>query len=205
MTKREHALKVLGNERIHLDPNALSSLPNSLQNQFECVWTPVESLLELLEPFPAGLLNWWLGIPNGHIVISSLPSSYNPGELYWRTHKYTSIAYISPQDLLGSGKVAFLVTMRMLNHLFGSGGEQDNAYFSQGFGLTPKLAEAALQYVSIEQLQYGHSILSITSASDYLAETLWLALQDRQSLNRIDPLLEKLYYRTLLSERFWSR
>jgi hypothetical protein len=205
MTDREHALKALWRERIHLDPNALVASPRSVQSHFETAWQLVEAYLHLVAPFPAGLLNWWLCQPYGHIVISSAPGDYRPGEQLWRDQSYVNVAFIATQDLLGSGKGAFLASMRLLNHLFGSGTARDHTYFSQGFGLTSDLTNAAQRYVAIEQLQYGHAELNVTSADEYLAETLWLALHDHQTLNRIDPLLEKLYRQTLLAERFWLK
>ena len=205
MTDRERALKALWRERIHLDPNALAASPRSVQSHFETAWQLVEAYLHLVAPFPAGLLNWWLCRPNGHIVISSAPSSYRPGVQLWRGQSYVSVAFIATQDLLGSGKGAFLASAQLLDHLFGCGAAQDQTYFSRGYGLTPDLTDMSQRYVAIEQLQYGHDELSTTSADDYLAETLWLAVHDRQTLNRIDPLLEKLYRQTLLTERFWRR
>lgn len=205
MTEREHALKALWRERIHLDPNALAASPRSVQSHFETAWQLVEAYLHLMAPFPAGLLNWWLCQPSGHIIISTVSSSYRPGVQTWRGQSYVSVAFIATQDLLGSGKEAFLSSTLLLDHLFGCGAAQDQAYFSQGYGLTPDLSDAAQRYIAIEQLQYGHAELDITSAGDYLAETLWLAVHDRQKLNRIDPLVEKLYRQTLLTERFWLR
>lgn len=205
MSERERALKALWRERIHLDPTALATSPRSVQSHFETAWQLVEVYLHLLSPFPADMFNWWLGQPNGHVVISSAPSRYNPGVQTWRGQSYTSVACIATLDLLGSGAGAFVASIRLLDHLFGKGDEQDRSHFSGGFGATPELADAAQRFLAIEQLQYGHAELDVTSAEDYLAETLWLALHNRQALNRIDPLLEKLYQQTLFSERFWQR
>ncbi|MHB1355324.1 MAG: hypothetical protein ACYCZF_05015 [Anaerolineae bacterium] len=205
MTAREHALKAIWRERIHVDPITLATSPRSVQSHFDTAWQLVEAYLRLLSPFPASLLNWWLDQPQGHVVISSAPSRYHPGIQTWHSQSYTSVAHIATPDLLGSGKGAFLASIRLLDHLFGNGAAQDQTYFSAGYGITPELADAAQRYIAIERLRYGHAELNIVSADSYLAETLWLALNDRQALNRIDPLLEKLFYQTILDERFWLR
>jgi hypothetical protein len=203
MTERQTALRALWRERIHLDPNVLVSSPQEVQKHFETAWNLVEAYLLLLAPLPSGLITWWLTQAGGHIVISALPSRYLPGTQTWRNQSYANVVFIAAQDLLGTGKAAFRVTIHLLDHLLGCGAHQERASLSQGYGLTPDLAKAAQRYKAIEQLKYGHIELDVTGAEDYLAETLWLALYERQTLNRIDPLIERLYFQTLLNERFW--
>jgi hypothetical protein len=203
VTDREHALKTLWRERIHLDPGTLAASSKSVQSHFETGWQLVQAYLHLLGPLPAGLLNWWLSQPNGHIVISAALSGYHPGSQPWRGQSFTSVAFVAAQDLVDGGKKALLVTFHLLDHQFGSGAVAGQAYFSQGTGVTPGLADSAKRFTAIEKLRYGHTELGVTSTGDYFAESMWLALNDRQALNRIDPPLEKLYRQTLLAARFW--
>jgi hypothetical protein len=205
MTEREHALRTLWRKRIHLDPNALATSPRIVQGHFETPWQLVETYLHLIALLPAGLLDWWLVQPNGHIVINSVLSVYHPGVLLWHGQSFTGVTFITTQDLLDSGKGAFLFSMQLLDHLFGCGAEREQDNFSRGYGMTPDLEETAQRYVAIEKLQYGHAELNTTSPAAYLAETLWLGVCDHQVLNQIDPPLEKLYQQTLLNERFWRR
>ncbi|MCE5259224.1 MAG: hypothetical protein LLG44_09230 [Chloroflexi bacterium] len=204
MDTHGHYHNVLWQQRIHVAPDALDGLP-AQQGRIETVWDLGLTFLKILAPLPDGMLRWWLAQPRGHIVIHSGESRYVPGTQIWRGNSYESVLYISAEQAAGDSRESFLLVMRLLDDLLGEELQAARGSFSDGCGSTQALTEAAQRFSRLAQLGYGSDLLGADSPSDYLAQTLYLALAEPQELNRLNPLLLKLYQQTLLSEGFWVR
>ncbi len=204
MDTRGHYHNALWQQRIHVAPDALVGLP-AQQRCIETVWDLALVFLKVLAPLPDGMLRWWLTQPRGHIVIHSGESRYTPGMQTWRGNSYESVLYISAEQAAGDSRESFLLVMRLLDDLLGDELQAAKGSFSDGCGSTPALTEAAQRFSKLAQLGYDSDILGADSPSAYLARTLYLALTEPQELNRLNPLLLKLYQQTLLSEGFWAR
>lgn len=204
MDNRAHFLNLLWQERIHIEPDALSGLGRH-QQHYDTVWELARSVLAQLEPFPPEMLRWWLEQPGGHIVIRSQHSLYQPGQVHWRGLSLNCIAFIDANEAaVESGKPPKAL-IELLDHLWGSGTRNEGGLFSAGRGATQDLLQAARRYQRIAQLGYGMGETGASNAAEYLARTLGLALRGLSALNALDPLLSKLYTQTLLNEAFWQR
>lgn len=204
MDNREHYLNLLWQERIHVEPDALSGLTQS-QPPVETVWELARRFLVQLRPFPSGMIRWWLEQPGGHLVIRMQHSLYQPGQVLWRGSRLNCIAFISADEAAGVPGSLPEALIALLDHLWGSGASENGGIFSSGQGATAALQQAAQRYQRIARLGYGLYETKAADSAEYLVKTMQLALRSMPALNILDPLLSKLYTQTLLSDSFWQR
>jgi len=134
------ALSLLKVDRMHVAPRALELSPAAAQRRFNSVWAPLEELLSRLRPLPAGLVRFWLQQPGGHVIITHLPSSYEPGPRALKHHVLYNVACVSVSDLARDSLHALVPLGCLLDHLLGCGGVEDGKWLSEGGGLTPALS-----------------------------------------------------------------
>lgn len=200
---KQAVLRALWRDKMHVEPRALELSPRAVRDSFQHVWEPAERLMAQLEPLPLGLLRVWQSTGRGHVVFTHRASCYRPRPQPWRDTALESVCYFSVADLAQGKPGAMLALLNLLDHLLGSGAVEGEPWLSDGAGLTTALREVGVRFAQILTLGYGVEELGATTAHDYFAHTLWLYLRDRRRLNTIDPLVYKLYHRTLMREEFW--
>jgi hypothetical protein len=194
---RDALLRRLRRERLHVQRGALEKAPAAAQRRFAHAWAPAEALLALLQPWPAGLIAFWLDAPAGHVVLSADSYDYLPGPFPWLDTVLPSVARVNLADLLDGGAPALYVIAGLIDHLLGSRGLGKR--LSDGVGATPRLQQAAERLASLAHLGYGppdpHAYFA------WAFSRYWL---DRRALNADDPNVERLLGTTVCSERFWT-
>jgi hypothetical protein len=190
-------------ERIHVVPRALELSSQSVQQRFAVVWDPLEELLTRMKDVPVGLLRFWLTQPNGHVVITHLPSGYAPGREMLKRHVLCNVAYVSVADLAKDTLDALVPVGQLLDHMLGNGGSDAGMWLSEGGGVTPAVREIGRRVSELFPLGYGFDMAARASARDYWARSFALYLTDREALNVADPLMERLLRTTLFWPVFW--
>lgn len=203
--EKQRVLRAIWREKMHLEPHVWELVPPSVRAAYAHPWQPAERLFDLLQPWPLGLLRAWQVSRRGHIVFGRLPSHYQPGPFPWREETLEGVCHISLQELLQEETQVLLALFHMLDHLLGSDGAPEGPWLSEGAGITPALAGVGARVAQSYALGYWQGALEVRDARDYFAQTLLLYLREPQKLNVLDPLLHKLYRRTLMNEEFWSR
>jgi hypothetical protein len=115
------------------------------------------------------------------------------------------VCAVSDRDVLDAPGTALAAVGDMLDHLLGSRGEADGAWFADGVGATPALADAARRLARIQALGYGAELGGADSPRACFRATWALYLTDARHLNSLDPLVHRLYRHTLFAERFWRQ
>jgi hypothetical protein len=190
-------------DRIHIAPRALELSTARAQRHFEHIWAPLAHFASRLQPFPAGLLRFWLGQPGGHVVITHLPSRYHPGEEMLKRQRLRNVAYVRLSDLVEHPLEALVPLGHLLDDLLGSKGEGHDRRCSEGGGANEALREVGVRVMKLFPLGYGFDAAACRDVRTYFARSLALYLHDRRSLNAADPQIERLLSTTLLSDGFW--
>jgi hypothetical protein len=205
VTPHAKLVRAVWRDQMHIEPGALERSPWQAQARFEHAWAPAEIIMQHLQGYPAGWLQYWLWSGRGHLVFTHLPSRYAPGPQPWRDGVLDDVAYLNVADLATAPDGALICLLHLFDHLLGSRARAGGAWFSEGAGTCPALQEAAQRFAQCHSLGYGHGALGTASAPDYFARSVLLYLQDSQLLNTLDPLVERLYALTLWQENFWQR
>ncbi len=200
---QNQALASLKVDRMHVAPRALELSPAAAQRRFMAVWAPLEELLSRLRPLPAGLVRTWLLQPGGHVVITHLPSSYEPAVSLLKRHVLHNVAYVSVSDLARDSLDALVPVGHLLDHLLGCAGAEGGQWLSEGGSLNPALKRVGARVMELFELGSGFDEAARTSSRAYWARSLALYLHDRGALNVADPLMEKLLRTTVLAATFW--
>lgn len=200
---QNQALASLKVDRMHVAPRALELSPAAAQRRFMVVWAPLEELLSRLRPLPAGLVRTWLQQPGGHVVITHLPSSYEPAVRLLKRHALHNVAYVSVSDLARDSLDALVPVGHLLDHLLGCAGAEDGKWLSEGGSLNPALKRVGARVMELFELGYGFDEAARGDVRAYWARSLALYLHDRGALNVADPLMEKLLRTTVLAATFW--
>jgi len=195
---REVLLRRLSRERLHVERRALVESAPAVRQHFAHAWAPAERLLTLLDPWPSGLIAYWLGAPAGHVVLASGASAYHPGVYPWQGGQLQGVARIALSDLLDDAAPALRVIGELVDHLLGSGGQ--GRRLSDGAGTSPELEDVAERLLALVRLGYGPA-----APHAYFAWAFSLYWIDRRALNVADPNIERLLRTTLCDERFWAR
>jgi hypothetical protein len=190
-------------DRLHVAPRALELSPANTQRHFKHIWAPLDELLSRLRPLPAGLVRFWLDRPGGHIMITHLPSRYDPEEQAFKQQALRNIAFVRLSELAEGSLEALVPLGYLLDHLLGSGGSVDSPWLSEGGGIDPVLREVGGRVRELFPLGYGFDEAACGDARTYFARSLALYLYDRRALNVADPQIERLLRTTVLSEAFW--
>ena len=200
---QNRALALLKVDRMHVAPRALELSPAAAQRRFMAVWAPLEELLSRLGLLPLGLVRFWLQQPGGHVVITHLPPSYEPGTRLLKRHALHNVARVSVSDLARDSLDALVPVGHLLDHLLGCAGAEDGKWLSEAGGLNPALSRVGTRVAELFELGYGFDKAARDDVRAYWARSLALYLHDRGALNAADPLVEKLLRTTVLSSAFW--
>ena len=203
--RRERLLRALWREKLHVDREALQRSPATVRERYEHIWAPADHLLARLEPLPDGLLSQWLASERGHLLLSHAASAYAPGHQEWRGHTFGGLTTIALSDLADETEALWRTLLALLDHLLGSDGKADNPWLSDGAGINAALRDVGRRFQQIAALGYGHTALGIDTPHGYFSATWALYLRDPATLNRLDPLAERLYRGTLMSDAWWRR
>jgi hypothetical protein len=190
-------------DRLHVAPRALELSPANTQRRFKHIWAPLDELLSQLRPLPAGLVRFWLDQPGGHIMITHLPSHYEPGEQAFKHGLLRNIAFLRLSELAEGSLEALVPLGHLLDHLLGNGGALEGLWLSEGGGIDPVLREVGGRVHKLFPLGYGFDEAACGDARTYFARSLALYLHDRRELNVADPQIERLLRTTVLSAAFW--
>lgn len=199
----EQGLERLKIDRLHVTARALELSPAAVQQRFKHIWEPLDDLSRQLEVLPAGLVRFWLAQPGGHVVISHMPSRYEPGIQTLKRQVLHHVAHIRLSDLVTAPLEALVPIGHLLDHLLGSGGATDEPWLSEGGGANQRLCQVGQRVQALFPLGYGFDQGACADARSYLARSLALYLHDRRALNVSDPQIERLLRTTLLSGAFW--
>jgi len=197
------ALARLKMEKMHVAPRALDLSAPEAQQRFAHVWAPLEELSSRLDRLPTGLIRFWLQQPTGHVVITHVASSYEPGEHPLKEQALRNVAYVGLSDLAQGSLEALVPVARLLDHLLGNGGTEAGPWLSERGGTSPALQKVGARVAGLFPLEHGFDVRARTDARAYFARSLALYCYDRRALNVADPLLERLLRTTLCAEAFW--
>jgi hypothetical protein len=200
---KDQILERLKADRFHVSPRALELSPTSTQTRFRHIWASLDELLSRLRPLPIGLVRFWMDQPGGHIIITHLPSYYEPGEQAFRRQRLRNVAFVRLSDLAEGSLEALVPLGHLLDHLLGSGGTAGGLWLSEGGGICPGLREVGRRVRELFPLGYGFDEAACRDARSYLARSVSLYLHDRRALNIADPQIERLLRTTLFSGVFW--
>ena len=199
-TRSSEQLKI---DRIHVAPRALELSPPAAQQRFTHIWAPLDHVTSKLHALPTGLVRFWLEQPGGHVVITHLPTRYEPGEQLLQHQVLRNVAWVRVSDLAKDSVEALVPIGHLVDHMLGSSGQAEGPWLSDGGGLNESLREVAARVAELFPLGYGFDEAARTDVRAYFARSLALYLLDRQTLNVADPLMEKLLRTTFLSEALW--
>ena len=194
----------LKRERLHVAPRSLELASAAAQRRYGHIWAPLDDVLSWLKPLPAGLVRFWLGCPGGHLVLTHLPSRYDPGEHFLKRQPLRNVALVCLSDLVERPLESLVPVGHLLDHLLGCRGAEQGTWLSEGGGVDAPLRDLGKRVARLFPLGYGFDALARQQPRDYFARSLALYLQDRRLLNVADPQVEKLFRGTLLSEAFWA-
>jgi len=200
---KTRVLQELKVERIHVAPRALDLASEPVQQRFPHVWAPLEALLGELQPFPEGLVRFWLEQTGGHVVITHLASYYDPGDWLLKDKLLHNMAYVGLSDLAESSLEALVPVGHLLDHLLGNGGQLEGRWLSEGGGADLALQQVGARVAELFLLGHGFDEAASRDSRSYFARSVALYLQDRRALNVADPLLARLLRSMLFSDRFW--
>ena len=196
-THSQAALRALLRAKVHILPNTLARLPTQQSQQMRSPLDLGRLLLKQLESFPAAFLLFWAVHPRGHAVISSDRYGYQSGLQPVGRHELDGVAWVSARRLLDEPGLAEPIA-HMFDHLLGSDGQPDGPWLSDGAGRNAAWSDVARRLQRQAGLGYAPPGVC-SSAHSYFAWGLRTYLLDRQSLNTIDPGLERLLTTTLFS------
>lgn len=200
-TDSQAALRALLRNKVHILPNTLARLPTQQSQQMRSPLDLGRRLLKPLAPFPAAFLHFWAVHPRGHAVIGPVRYGYQSGSQPVGRHELDGVAWISAPRLMIEPGLAEPIA-HLLDHLLGSDGQPDGLWLSDGAGRNAAWSDVSRRLQRQAGLGYAPPEVSF-SAHSYFAWGLRTYLLDRQSLNTIDPGLERLLTTTLFSAVFW--
>jgi hypothetical protein len=197
------AFDALKMDRFHVAPRAVELSSAAAQRRYPQLWAPLQHLVKRLRPLPGGLVRFWLKQSGGHVVVTHLASHYDPGETWLKDTALCNVAYVSASDLAEDPTEALAPVGSLLDHLLGSAGAEGGAWLSEGGGANETLRDLGLRVQELFPLGYGFDEAACADIRSYFARSFALYLQDRRRLNVADPLMERLFRASLLSEAFW--
>ena len=200
---RDQPLQRLKIDRIHVAPRALELSPVDSQQRYMDMWSLLDDVVIRLRPLPVGLVRFWLGLKNGHVVLTHVPPRYEAGAWSFGRAVLHNVACIRVSDLAQGSLDAWVPLGHLLDHLMGTGGSPDGAWLSDGGGINQALQAVGARVAELFPLGYGFDEAARQDVRSYFARSLGLYLQERRTLNVADPQMEKLLRATVLSEAFW--
>lgn len=188
---------------IHLVPDLWRAVPNHPAEYFPDPFAPARLVAARCACLPAALLDWWVSLPTGHVLITAQTNSYTVGQLVDEPRQLQNVACISLHDLIGPSLFFWLAML--LDHHLGTGGAAEGPWLSDGGGFNARWLEVGQRVHQLAGLGYGSSVESQTDPHVYFAEGVATYLNDRHALNVQDPKLERLLHTTLMDEDFCRR
>jgi hypothetical protein len=195
--------RALLSRKLHTQPGALAHSGGDVQEQLSSLWQAAIALVLQLDGLPEEALHWWAAHPAGHILLTAHHSGYCEGTLVEDERELTSVSRIPLQQIVFHIEQAAIAALFPLDHLLGCNGAPHEPWLSDGGGLTLYWQRVGQQIARLHTLGYGLSEPARQDVHIYLAEGLYLALNDRRRLNMNDPKLERLLKSSLLSTSFW--
>lgn len=183
--------------RIHILPDTLAHSPASVMAAYPLPTRLLAATQRLLAPLPAPLIEAWLRLQNGHIIIG--PSQHvfiaGPNPAYSRILE--DVAWVQASRLV-EDTAAFLIPIgQLLHHLILDRWQLRRpphpAIWAQFWG----------GVASCHRAGYAASPEALADIDLYLAEGIARWLADRSSLNLQDPRFEKLLAATLFETQFY--
>lgn len=190
-------------DRIHVLPRTIELASAAACRRYRYPWDAVRELMVWLRPLPAGFMWFWLGQPGGHVVLTHAPSRYESGDYVMRTQVLSNVSEVCVSDLAERPQVALMPIGRMLDHMLGGFGGEEEAWFSDGVSSHTELRSLAGRFHESLALGYVADSAATADPRSCFARAFALYLCDRETLNTKDPRLEALFRRYLLSASFW--
>lgn len=188
---------------IHLMPDLWRAVPNHPAEYFSDPFAPARLVAARCACLPAALLDWWVSLPTGHVLITAQANSYTVGQVVDEPRQLQHVVCISLHDLIGPPLFFWLAML--LDHHLGTAGAAAGPWLSDGSGFNARWLEVGQRVHQLAGLGYGLSVESQTDAHVYFAEGVATYLNDRHALNVQDPKLERLLHTTLMDEDFCRR
>ncbi len=188
---------------IHLVPDLWHTAPAAAREYFPDPFAPARLVAARCARLPAALLDWWVGLPTGHVLITAQTSRYTVGQLADEPRPLCHVAQVSLSDT--RTPALFLWLGQLLDHHLGTGGASTGGWLSDGGGIGPRWQAVGQRIQQLAGLGYGFSAAARADPHVYFAEGLAAYLHDRQALNVQDPKLARLLHSTLMDEGFCRR
>lgn len=190
-------------QHIHLVPDLWRTSPDHPTAAFSDPFAPARLVAARCACLPAALLDWWVSLPTGHVLITAHTSGYTIGLLPDEPRPLRHVAQISRHDIVSPVLFVWLATL--LDHHLGTGGAAARPWLSDGGGINARWREVGQRIRQLAGLGYGGSVESPTDPNVYFAQGVATYLENRHSLNVQDPKLERLLHTTLMDEDFCRR
>jgi hypothetical protein len=188
---------------IHLTPDLWRAVPNHPAEHFSDPFAPARLVAARCACLPAALLDWWVSLPSGHILITAQTNSYTIGQLVDEPRQLRHVVCISLHAIIGPSLFHWLAML--LDHHLGTDGAAVGPWLSDGGGFNARWLEVGQRVHQLASLGYGFSAESQADAHVYFAEGVATYLDNRRVLNVQDPKLERLLHTTLMDEDFCRR
>lgn len=197
-------LEALWRDRIHTDPQALERSAASVHQSVWSIWEPAERVRARLTELPEGLLSLWIDSQRGHLVVTNQASRYVAGIQQWRGRDLDGVCFLAVADVLQHPYAAFAALGNLIDHLAGSKGDNEGAWFADGEGATPGLRQLAERFTRLHNLGYATPMGSTATARSYFSHTWALYMTDSGELNTLDPLAYRFYRHALMAQGWWK-
>lgn len=194
--------RALLQHKIHIDAGAWVQSDASVRNRLTSAWTAALRLAHSLS-LPDDALHWWASHPRGHVLLTADEEGYCPGERIVGDCKLSALALVPFHHVLMQPKMATIWALHSMDHLLGCDGEPSGGWLSDGGGCSLRWQRIGSQISALFALGYGVSDAAQQNPHWYLAEALWMALDDRSQLNVVDPKIERLLHQSILNAGFW--
>lgn len=195
--------RALLQHKIHVDPGAWVQSDAGVRSRLTSAWTAALRLVDLLGGMPEDALNWWAHHPRGHVLLTGNEEGYCLGERISGDRRLAAVALVPLQWIVTQPNQAVTAALYVIDHLLGCDGEPSGGWLSDGSGRSQRWHRIGRQIAALFPLGYGISDAAQQDPHKYLAEAVWLALDDRSQLNVADPKLERLLHHSLLNPGFW--
>lgn len=188
---------------IHLVPDLWHAAPRNLGEYFPDPFAPARLVAARCACLPAALLDWWVNLPTGHVLITANTSDYTVGLLVDEPRHLRHVAQVSLQDIISFPLFFWLASL--LDHHLGTGGAGMGPWLSDGGGFNAHWLDVGQRIHQLAGLGYGFSQEAETDPHIYFAEGVVQYLDNRRRLNVHDPKLERLLHTTIMDEDFCRR
>lgn len=195
------ALAALLRSKVNVRPGTLATLPTAASRRLRSPLDLGRWLLKPLVHAPEALLLFWQRHARGHVVINPQRHGYAPGVQLVGKRQLDCVAWVSARELLVDPLLALPVA-HLLDHLLGSDGLLEGPWLSDGAGRTPAWDSVGQRLRRQFELGYAPAEAG-ADCHAYFGWGLRSYLADRETLNVVDPGLERLLRTTVFDAGFW--